>query len=73
MKIDKASEIAKVVATIEKCKDFLKSLDGRSYPDEFEIRYREGYTCDLEEEALQVLIDYYKKKLKESELKLESL
>lgn len=73
MKIDKANEISRLVTTIEKCKDFLKSLDNKSYPDEFEIHYRQGYTCDLEEEALQVLIDHYKKKLKEAEQKLESL
>lgn len=73
MDINKANEISKVVNKINKCKDFLESLDGRSYNDEFTIHYRGMETCELEESALEILIEHYKKELKIAEQKLKSL
>lgn len=73
MDIDKANEISKLVNKIDRCKNFLKSLDGRSYKDEFAIHYRGIETCELEESAVDVLIDYYKKELETAENKLKSI
>ncbi|MSS07055.1 hypothetical protein FYJ38_00180 [Clostridium sp. WB02_MRS01] len=64
MKIEKAKEIAKITNQINECESFLSSMRGRSYEDEFEIYYRDGKTCDLEPEALHILIAYYENKLK---------
>lgn len=57
--VNKAKEAAKVMNRIEKCESFLKSLKGRSYNDEFTIYYRGLETCELEEAALQLLIEHY--------------
>lgn len=73
MNINKANEISQLVNKINRCKSFLRSLDGRDYNDEFIIYYRGGETCELEESALQILIDYYKKELKNTEEQLEKL
>ena len=73
MNIDKANEVAKIVDRINKCNDFLQSLEGRSYNDEFTIHYRGLETCDLEEPALKLLIEHYKKELKTAEQKLQKL
>ena len=40
MNRDKASEIIKIMARIEKVEDYLDFFENRSYPDEFKIRYR---------------------------------
>lgn len=73
MNIEKANEITKLVNKIESCNDFLKSLDGRSYNDEFVIYYRGCETCELEESALNLLINYYKKELADAEQKLKQI
>lgn len=73
MNRDKASEITKVMARIEKIEDYLDFFEGRSYPDEFKIHYR-GIEClELEQEALDTLIDYYEKELAELNKKLSEL
>lgn len=71
MDLNKANEISKLVTKINRCKDFLESLEGRSYNDEFTIHYRGMETCELEEPALELLIEYYKKELKEAEEQLQ--
>ena len=73
MNIDKANEVAKIVDRINKCNDFLQSLEGRSYNDEFTIHYRGLETCALEEPALEILIEHYKKELKIAEQQLKLL
>lgn len=73
MDINKASEVGKVMNQINRCKSFLSSLDGHSYPDEYVIYYRECETCELEVPALNLLVDYYKKQLSDAENKLKSL
>jgi predicted transcriptional regulator len=73
MNINKANEITKVVNKINKCESFLKSLDGHSYPDEFVIYYRGIETCELEESALNLLIEYYKQELENAKQELNRL
>lgn len=73
MDINKANKITQLVNKINKCKSFLKSLEGRSYPDEFTIYYRGIETCELEESALNLLIGYYKKELEDTEYELNRL
>ena len=63
MDVNKAKEATKVMNRIEKCESFLTSLKGRSYNDEFAIYYRGFETCELEEDALQILIEYYEGEL----------
>lgn len=73
MNRDKASEIIKIMARIEKVEGYLDFFENRSYPDEFKIHYR-GIEClELEQEALDMLIDYYKKELAELNKKLSEL
>ena len=59
----KAIKITNIVNEICECEDFLKSLDGRSYPDEFEIYYRGCVACELEPDILKMIIQHYKNKL----------
>lgn len=73
MNRDKASEITKVMARIEKIEDYLDFFNDRSYPDEFQIRYRGMECLELEQEALDTLIDYYEKELAELNKKLSEL
>lgn len=73
MNIDKVKEITKLSNTIDKCVKILASLDNRSYPDEFTIYYRGRKTCELEENALNILVVHYKKSLLEAEQQLEKL
>lgn len=73
MDLNKANEVSKLVNIINRCKEFLDSLEGRSYPDEFTIYYRGLETCELEESALELLIEHYKKELAEAERKLKEL
>jgi hypothetical protein len=73
MTIDKANEITKTVNIINSCNSFLASFKGRGYEDEFEIYYRGCHTCDLELDALQILIAHYEKKLFDAENKLKTL
>lgn len=63
MDVNKAKKATKLMNRIEKCENFLKSLKGRSYNDEFAIYYRGLETCELEEGALQTLIKYYEDEL----------
>lgn len=73
MNRDKASEITKVMARIEKIESYLDFFKDRAYPDEFQIHYR-GIEClELEQEALDTLIDYYEKELTELNKKLSEL
>ena len=73
MDVNKAKEAAKVMNRIEKCESFLKSLKGRSYNDEFTIYYRGLETCELEEAALQLLIEHYEEELAELNAALKNL
>ena len=73
MNSDKASEIIKIMARIEKVEGYLDFFENRAYPDEFKIRYR-GIEClELEQEALDTLIDYYEKEFAELNKKLSEL
>lgn len=63
MEKNKAKEVTMIVNRINKCENFLESLQGRSYNDEFAIYYRGLETCELEEGALQTLIKYYEDEL----------
>ena len=63
MNVNKAKAVAKVINRIEKCESFLKSLEGRSYNDEFAIYYRGIETCELEEDVLQMIIKHYEDEL----------
>ena len=71
--VNKAKEVAKVMNRIEKCESFLKSLKGKSYNDEFTIYYRGLETCELEEEALQLLIEHYEDELVKLKATLKNL
>ena len=73
MDVNKAKEATKVMNRIEKCESFLTSLKGRSYNDEFAIYYRGLETCELEEAALQLLIEHYEEELAELNLVLKNL
>ena len=73
MNIDKVKEITKLSNTIDKCVKILASLDNRSYPDKFTIYYRGMETCELEENALNILVVHYKKSRLEAEQQLEKL
>ena len=73
MDVNKAKEAARVMNRIEKCESFLKSLKGRSYNDEFTIYYRGVETCELEEDALQILIEYYEDELAKLNKELNNL
>ncbi len=72
MDINKAKEVTKVIKQIQKCENILNDLE-RGYRDEFEIYYNGLKRCELEEEALNLIIEHYKQKLKEAQEKLESL
>ena len=73
MNRDKASEITKVMARIEKVEGYLDFFEDRYYPDEFKIRYKGTEYLELEQEALDTLIDYYEKELAELNKKLSEL
>ena len=73
MNRNKASEITKVMARIEKIQDYLDFFKDRYYPDEFKIRYRGTECLELEQEALDTIIDYYEKELAELNKKLSEL
>ena len=73
MNVNKAKAVAKVINRIEKCESFLKSLKGRSYNDEFTIYYRGLETCELEEAALQLLIEHYEEELAELNAALKNI
>ena len=73
MDVNKAKEAAKLMNRIEKCESFLKSLKGRTYNDEFAIYYRGIETCELEEEALQMIIKHYEDELVKLNAALKNL
>ena len=73
MDVNKVKEAARVMNRIEKCESFLKSLRGRSYNDEFTIYYRGLETCELEEDVLQMIIEYYENELENLNLVLKNL
>lgn len=70
---NKAKEATMIVNRIEKCENFLNSLEGRSYNDEFTIHYRGVETCELEEDALQILIEHYEDELVKLNTALKNL
>ena len=61
------------MARIEKVEGYLGFFENRAYPDEFKIRYRGTECLELEQEALDTLIDYYEKELVELNKKLSEL
>ena len=71
--VNKAKEVATVMNRIEKCESFLASLKNRSYNDEFTIYYRGLETCELEEAALQILIEHYEDELVKLNAALKNL
>jgi|GEM_PF-6596191 len=73
MDVNKAKEAQKIMNEISRCEDFLKFLTGRSCNDEFEIYYRGGLTCELEEEALNLLTSHYGEKLSKLNNELKKL
>jgi hypothetical protein len=73
MDVNKANNITKIVNRMNKCESFLGRLENRSYPDEFVIYYRGGETCRLEEDALSLLIKYYRDQIKEAKEQLNKL
>jgi len=70
MNINKANEISTLVNRINKCKRILECID-KGCKDEFEIYYNGNQKCELEEEALIILIGFYTKEIRELEDKLE--
>lgn len=70
---NKANEVRRVMNGISRCEDFLKSLKGRSYNDEFAIMYRGYETCELEEDVLQMIIKHYEDKLETLNAELKKL
>jgi hypothetical protein len=73
MNLSKAQEVQAVMNGISRCERFINSLRGRGYEDEFEIYYRECMTCELEPEALKILVKHYEDRKAEFESKLSSL
>lgn len=70
---NKAKEVGRIMNSINRCEDFLKSLKGRSYNDEFAIMYRGYQTCELEEDVLQMIIAHYENKLEVLNAELKKL
>ena len=70
---NKAKEATMIVNRIDKCESILESLKGRSYNDEFAIYYRGIETCELEKEALQLLVEHYEDELVKLNAALENL
>lgn len=70
MNIDQAKEISKIVKRIEYCESMIENLD-RGYKDEFALNYRGCEICDLEENAVELLINYYNKEIESAKKELE--
>ena len=73
MDISKAEKIGKVMNNINRCKSFLDGLKDRSYPDSFEIYYRDYKACDLEEDVLDIIIEHYENELERYDEELKKL
>lgn len=73
MDISKAEKIGKVMNNINRCKSFLDCLKDRSYPDSFEIYYRDYKACDLEEDVLDIIIEHYENELERHNEELKKL
>lgn len=73
MDISKAEKIGKVMNNINRCKSFLDCLKDRSYPDSFEIYYRDYKACDLEEDVLDIIIEHYENELERYDEELKKL
>lgn len=73
MDISKAEKIGKVMNNINRCKSFLGCLKDKSYPDSFEIYYRDYKTCDLEEDVLDMIIEHYESELERYNEELKKL
>ena len=69
---NKAQEVGRIMNSINRCENFLSSLN-RSYTDEFAIMYRGYETCELEEDVLQIIIEHYETKLKTLNAELKKL
>ena len=70
---NKAKEVTMIVNRINKCENFLESLQSRSYSDEFTIHYRGLKTCELEEDVLQMIIKHYEDELVKLNATLKNL
>lgn len=70
---NKAKEATMIVNRIDRCENFLESLKGRSYNDEFTIHYRGLETCELEEDVLQIIIKHYEDELVKLNATLKNL
>lgn len=73
MDISKAEKVGKVMNNINRCKSFLDCLKDRSYPDSFEIYYRDYKTCDLEKDVLDMIIEHYESELERYNEELKKL
>lgn len=73
MDISKAEKIGKVMNNINRCKSLLDCLKDRSYPDSFEIYYRDYKACDLEEDVLDIIIEHYENELERHNEELKKL
>ena len=73
MKRENAEKISKLVNRIKRCEDFLQSLKGHSYNDEFKIYYRGLETCDLEENVLEIIIKHYESEIERLQHELDKL
>lgn len=73
MDISKAEKVGKVMNNINRCKNFLDCLKDKSYPDSFEIYYRDYKTCDLEEDVLDMIIEHYESELERYSEELKKL
>lgn len=73
MDISKAEKVGKVMNNINRCKSFLDCLKDRSYPDSFEIYYRDYKTCDLEVDVLDIIIEHYENELERYNEELKKL
>lgn len=71
MNIDQAKEISKIVKRIEYCESMIENLD-RGYKDEFALNYRGCEICDLDEEAIEILLKYYSTEMELAKKKLET-
>ena len=73
MDIEKGKEVAEIVNKIFKYERYLKALEITNNVNEFEIYCKGQHACNLEDDALNVVINYYNSKLSELKSELESL
>lgn len=73
MDVSKAKKVGEVMNNINRCQGFLESLKDRSYPDSFEIYYRDYKACRLEEDVLDIIIEHYENELERYNEELKKL